>query len=800
MVFTVLITLLVPFQKTEAADFSMRNGYYMGTGTSSTAITGLGFQPNLVIIKSATTAGVAVFKTSAMAAANTAYTSATADNTATQISLTSDGFTIGTLANVNTANVLYRWTAFSGSDCSASGNFCVGVYTGDGAASKTITTGFQPGLVIAKRSTAVAAHFRTASMATGRTEFFTSTAANTAGAYINSFAATSFSVGTTNNASGGTYYYIAFKAGGTNFAEGTYSGNATDNRNITGLGFTPSMALVKNSTSATANNRRSVMSTFHHYGDASSYVADAVADATNFIQSLDSGSFQVGTGVNVNESAATFYWFALGGAPTPSGGSGTFSMDTGTYTGTGATQSITGLSFKPDLVIIKADNANYAVFRTSMMYGDSTAYFTNAVANFTTGITSLNTDGFTLGTSSIVNSSAVDYQWQAFGGAYNPYTNTGAADFAVGAYNGNAIDNRNIQSIPFQPDLVTIKRNSTSPANFRTSTFVGDLTGFFATFVENSNIIQNLNSDGFQVGNSANVNNSANINYWFAFKEGSSFDVGSYTGNGTSQSINTGFNPDLVWIKRNDTTSAVSRPDSLAGDSSQYFTNASNVSGRITSLTSSGFDVGSQTEVNTSSGVYRYVAWSRPALGVLSIDVVDSGGSTVSNPSFSMNALGLPIECTTNNGELGTSSQKIRVSNLSSNPSWSVSIAATDGSTALWRNGGNTEQYDFNDPGGTPNGCQDSGDTDSKAGQLEILAATGSLSAQSGCSTTDISLGSNQKFQEGTVDTITLLSAGSSADTNCYWDLLGIDLTQYVPAEQASDSYNINFTVTAVAS
>jgi hypothetical protein len=195
-------------QKAKAANFSMQSGYYMGTGTSGRTITGLGFQPNLVMIKSSTAAGVMVFKTSAMALSTTAFTSATADNTGTNITFTSDGFTVGTLANVNTANVLYYWTAFTGSDCSATGNFCVGSYTGNGTNPRTITVGFQPSFVMIKRSTAVSGNFRTASEPANETSFFDTTARDTVGNYIQSFAATGFVVGTTNNTSTGTYYLL----------------------------------------------------------------------------------------------------------------------------------------------------------------------------------------------------------------------------------------------------------------------------------------------------------------------------------------------------------------------------------------------------------------------------------------------------------------------------------------------------------------------------------------------------------------------------------------------------------------
>lgn len=781
-----------------AANFSMEEGYYVGTGASKT-ISGLGFQPSTVLIKASTTAGVMVFKTSAMPAANTAFMSATADNTATQITFTSNGFTIGTLANVNTANVVYYWTAFAGSDCSSTGNYCVGTFTGTGTATRTITTGFQPALVIAKRSTAVAANYRTASMAANNTHFFTSTAVDTTGVYIRSFAATGFDVGLTDNTSSGVYYYIAFKAGSSVMAEGTYTGDGLDNRNITGLGFVPSFVLIKNATSATVNNRRSVYSQTSHKGDDASYVGDAVADSVNFIQALQSDGFQIGSGVNTNESAATFFWFAFGGAPAPPAASGTFSVNTGTYTGTGATLTITGLTYSPDLVIIKDNSTNLAVFRTKLMAGDTTAHMSGATADFTGGITSLDSNGFTLGTSTITNTVGAVYQWQAFGNAYNPYTNSGAADFAIGAYYGSGIDNRNITDLPYQPDMVAMKRNSTTAAVWRSSANVGDLSSFFGATAETADFIQSLTASGFQVGTNAGVNASAGVYRWFAFKEGSNFDVGSYTGNGVvDRSITTpNFRPVLVWIKNATAVNAVSRGSSLAGDVSQYFAAVANAAGRIKSFINTGFTLGTNTEVNTNAVNYKYAAWRDPNAGFLSFDIVDAGNSSVLTPSYAMPATGFLFSCSNTTGTLGSSTQKLHTSNMSLSPAWTVSIAATDGSTALWRNGGNTQQFDFNDT--TSSGCSDGADADSVAGKLTIDPSVATLTPQGGCSNSNLSLGSSSTFNEGVTNAITLLSASSSAQTLCYWDLTNIGLDQVIPANQASDTYTLNLTVTATA-
>lgn len=778
----------------------MQTGYYVGDGASSHAITGLGFQPNLVLIKSSTTAGVMVFKSSAMPANATSYLSATADNTATNITFTSDGFTVGTLANVNSANVVYTWTAFTGSDCSATGNFCVGTYTGNATSTRTITTGFQPSMVMVKRNTAVGGHFRTASMAANRTEFFSTIAADTAGNYIRSFASTSFDVGSIDNANGGVYYYVAFKSTAGAFAEGAYTGDGVDGRNITGVGFVPNSLFIKNSTSATTNSRRGVMATKQHYGDSASYTGDAVADSVNFIQALQADGFQLGSGVATNESTITFYWFAFGGAPSMPAGNGTFTMDQGSYTGTGAAFSVTGMSFRPDLVLIKDNAANLAVFRIQEMAGDITAHMAGATADFAGGITSINADGFTIGTSTIVNTSANTYHWQAFGNAYNPDTSSGAADFAVGTYYGNGIDSRDIIATPFQPDLVVAKRNNSTAAAFKTSAQSGDLSGFFAATAESANVFQAFNADGFDIGTNAATNTAGSLYRWFAFKESANFDVGSYTGDAVDNKAITapGFGPNLVWVKRSTAVAGVQKPSTLAGDNTQYFLNTANVTGRVKSLTGTGFTLGTQTEVNASGGTYRYMAWREPANGVLSTDIVDAGGASVASPAFALSSLGYPFQCSESIGTLGTSSQKIRISNMTGTSTWTTSIAATDGATGLWRNGGNTQQFDYND--GTSSGCGDGGDADTVSGKLRIEPSGATITPQVGCATTNINLGSNQDFAQGTTDAITLVSAASGAATSCYWDITNINLRQTVPASQPADSYNLNFTITTVAS
>lgn len=600
-------------ERAHAANFQMQSGYYIGTGVSQ-AITNVGFQPQFILIKSNSTTGVGVFKTSAMPAANTAFFSATADNTSSQLSLDSDGFTVGTLANVNTATVRYQWVAFAGSDCTSSGTFCVGQYTGNGAATQTVNTGFQPDLVIVKRTTAVGGHFRVTSHPANRASYFTTTADNTAGGLIQSFTASGFVVGSAiDNVNTATYNFIAFKESSGVFDQGTYTGDGLDNKNISGVGFQPEFVLVKNSTSATTANRSSAISSLETYGDNATAIGDTTASAANIIQGFHSDGFQVGTSVRANESGATFYYAAFAGV-TPYSSSGTFTMESGTYTGTGVGFSITGIPFQPDLVIIKENSTQVGVFRIRLMYGDITAYLGAATADFAGGITSIISDGFTIGTSAIVNTNGNTYQWQAFGNAFNPYTNTGASDFAIGVLTGNGVDSRNITRIPWQPDFVLLKRNGASASVIRTSSQAGDLSGFLSATAEAANYVQQFNSDGFQIGNPGNNLNAAGVFYrWFAFKNSDNFIVGNYTGNATDNRDITGvgFQPDLVWIKRSTAVNGVLRPSSLTGDLTQYFVGSANVADRIQTLINDGFQIGgNQTETNTNAGTYRYIAWN----------------------------------------------------------------------------------------------------------------------------------------------------------------------------------------------
>jgi hypothetical protein len=182
--------------------------------------------------------------------------------------------------------------------------------------------------------------------------------------------------------------------------------------------------------------------------------------------------------------------------------------------------------------------------------------------------------------------------------------------------------------------------------------------------------------------------------------------------------------------------------------------------------------------------------------GTLSVDIVNGSGVSVLSPSVVMSVLTFSFTYQTSTGTLGTSAQKIRVTNTTSYAPWTLTVAATSGATALWT--GALSSYDFNDA--TANAV-DGGDADSVGGQLILQPNLATITPQGGCSSTGLSLGSQAGFVQGITNSVTLLTASSGAQTNCYWDITGIGLSQTVPAEQAAGSdYVLDITLTATAS
>lgn len=273
-------------------------GSYVGDGGNPRAISGVGFQPNLLIVKG--DGQNAIFLTASMVAAGIDALQYVNAAVVSILSLDANGFTINNSALVNSSGVTYRWVAVYDD---GAGDYADGVYAGDGVAGRLISTGFAQKLAVAKFTggTAVAS-FRITEHDAGSASFF-SAAAET-GARITGFTSSGFNVASDININGVGRSYAWYALGGVAVETGVYTGDAVDDRLVSAT--TPLFATVKAATNAAA----AVFRTDDYAADSAALYTNA-ANAANRIQSFELGGFVVGTDSAVNGSGINYKWFAL---------------------------------------------------------------------------------------------------------------------------------------------------------------------------------------------------------------------------------------------------------------------------------------------------------------------------------------------------------------------------------------------------------------------------------------------------------------------------------------------------------
>jgi hypothetical protein len=186
--------------------------------------------------------------------------------------------------------------------------------------------------------------------------------------------------------------------------------------------------------------------------------------------------------------------------------------------------------------------------------------------------------------------------------------------------------------------------------------------------------------------------------------------------------------------------------------------------------------------VNAQVSVYSSGTITIQAGGSLSVDIVDAGGVAVVSPTVTFAAKTFDWSAQQSTSTLGISIAKIRINNTTGTPAWTLSVAAASGPTALWESG--SDNYDFNGS--------------STTGRLQVDPSAIVLTPQGGCSSNGISTNfSSFYFAQGTKDSIDIARANGSTDTNCYWDITGVGLTQDIPAAQALGSYSLALVLTA---
>ena len=248
-------------------------------------------------------------------------------------------------------------------------------------------------------------------------------------------------------------------------------------------------------------------------------------------------------------------------------------FNTKLYTGNASTNAITGVGFQPDWVWLKNRSSAYHHRLFDSVRGTTKNLSSNRTDAESTesGLTSFDSDGFTLGSDGGANNNTdnyVSWNWLAGGSASSnsngsitssvsanqtagfsivSYTGTGSA-----ATVGHGLGSELACYIIKQRDstggwIVYHKGNTSSPETDYLRLDKTDATVDDAIFNDTA-----PTSSVFSIGTNAPVNTSSGtyISYCFAEKKGYS-KFGSYTGNGNANGplIYTGFKPAWIMIK-----------------------------------------------------------------------------------------------------------------------------------------------------------------------------------------------------------------------------------------------------------
>jgi len=255
-------------------------------------------------------------------------------------------------------------------------------------------------------------------------------------------------------------------------------------------------------------------------------------------------------------------------------------FNTKLYTGTGATQSITGVGFQPDWTWLKGRSVAYGHTVFDVIRGATKRiepHSTNAESTLSTGLTSFDSDGFTLGSSAAVNQNTdtfVAWNWLASNTTASNTAGSITSTVSANTTSGFSIVSFTVPSsgtftvghgLTVKPDLIITKgrgsadnwvvyhksissSNEDDYINLNTTDATSTITDIWGTAQPTSTVV------GMNAGQTLIGSQNA-IAYCFAEKKGFS-KFGSYVGNGSSDGsfIYTGFKPAWVLIKPSSTT------------------------------------------------------------------------------------------------------------------------------------------------------------------------------------------------------------------------------------------------------
>jgi uncharacterized repeat protein (TIGR01451 family) len=605
----------------QASDFRVATGTYTGNGALTRSITGLGFQPDALIVQGDDGQPPAV-KSASMSGTDSKelgfqrpmYSNIVA-------SLDADGFTVGPDGWMNSNGDHYHWVAFQ----TAPGYMVVGSYTGDGGNNRAVGgLGFAPAYVVVLPDWDNEACQRFPSQVGDASITFGYGAERPN--LISAFVPGGFEVGTDSlvNAPGIDYHYMAWSQTAGVSRGGIHTGNGSDNFDVTGVGFEPQWLVFKSTDAGNSMVHRPASLT----GDLT-LSADLGTTFADGIQALLPDGFQLGTNSGVNEASRSYDWMAFRGPEVAESDLevALTASDTVPIEGDTLAYSITVRNAGPDgasgvqLFDLLPAGLTYLFDTPSQgLYAPASGLWDIGVVLAGDSATLDILAAVNLGTvdQTIANTATVVASNQA-----DPDTTNNLASISVdvgpsemrvvsGSYTGDGTGGRTITGVGFRPDVVIIKGDTLETAVVRTATVATDGTKPLGT--NNGllpNLIESLDDDGFTVGASARVNRAGVAYYWTAFRAARpELVVGSYAGDGANDRlIPTGFRPEYAIVFDEVSEPAVQRFSEQVGDVSLLFSSENPVSNRIKGFASDGFLLGTDPETNRAGDVYHYMAW-----------------------------------------------------------------------------------------------------------------------------------------------------------------------------------------------
>jgi hypothetical protein len=474
----------------------------------------------------------------------------------------------------------------------------------------------------------------TAAKATGATRWNSTTPTSTV-----------FSLGTdaTVNASGGTYvaYIFAHDAGGFGLTGtdnviscASYTGNGSATGPVITLGYEPQLVMIKRSDSTADWYIFDSMRGIPMAGDTPHLLANTSgleASGQGHALELNATGFSItNTFGATNASGGTYIYIAIRRGPMKVPTVGTKVYYPFARAGNDTQTDITGVGFTPDLWMVKSRNiaADFPFFdRLRGVTKRVVSNATNAEESFSgsNGLVSLNMDGITIGAGAldggICNDTGTNYgNWllKRAPSFFDEVCYTGAGTSAT-------TFSHNLQK---QPELIIVKsRNAinnwavaaqTTGSNYIWGLDLNTTAASQSPFDYGANMSATI-FDAY-IGTAAETVNSGTtyVAYLFATCAGVS-KVGSYTGNGTTQTINCGFTGGarFVLIKRTDSTGDWYVYDTARGmtvltDPYLLLNSTAAESATLGSVTtvSTGFALNSTilAAINASGGTYIFLA------------------------------------------------------------------------------------------------------------------------------------------------------------------------------------------------